>query len=112
MLNRRQILSGLGTMALVAAVITALGFSLVFPALAVQAVSRVTPNNRGAALAMYSVWVDIALGFTGPTGGWVATAFGFPAIYFCAMLCALLGVGICLIPFVKHRRRLNEAIAS
>jgi MFS family permease len=67
--------------AFLGAIITGIGFSLVFPALGVESMMRVTPDNRGAALGMYSVFVDVALGITGPVGGWIATRHGFSAIF-------------------------------
>jgi MFS family permease len=60
-------------MAMVGAALSGIGFSLIFPALGVVAVERVSASNRGAALAAYSVFIDVALGVTGPLGGWIAS---------------------------------------
>jgi MFS family permease len=76
------------SVALVGAMLTGVGFSLIFPSLGVEAMSRVTVDNRGAALAMYSVFVDVALGITGPVGGIIATHFNFSAIFLFAALSA------------------------
>jgi MFS family permease len=91
-------------MALVGASLTGIGFSLVFPALAVEAVARVSADNRGAALAMYSLFVDIALGSTGPLGGWVASQYGFPAVYLCAAAAAFSGLALAWGIYLSIRR--------
>ncbi|WP_199099010.1 MFS transporter [Dyella sp. ASV21] len=61
-------------MAMLGAALSGIGFSLIFPALGVVAVERVSSSNRGAALAAYSVFIDVALGITGPLGGWIASS--------------------------------------
>jgi MFS family permease len=66
-------LAGSSAMAMLGAALTGIGFSLIFPALGVEAVSRVSMNNRGAALSAYSVFIDVALGITGPLGGWIVS---------------------------------------
>lgn len=82
------------------AALTGAGFALVFPALGVEAVNRVSTHNRGAALGAYSVFLDVALGLTGPVGGWVAGHYDYPAIFllagFAALAAALLSVSLYL----------------
>ena len=82
------------------AALTGAGFALVFPALGVEAVNRVSTHNRGAALGAYSVFLDVALGLTGPVGGWVAGIYDYPAIFllagFAALAAALLSVSLYL----------------
>jgi MFS family permease len=78
-------------MALAGATLTGFGFSLVFPALGVEAVARVPAASRGAAIGVYSVFLDIALGITGPLAGMIATRLGYPAIFLGATLCCLAG---------------------
>ncbi|SPX09374.1 major facilitator superfamily protein [Escherichia coli] len=46
------------------------GFSLVFPALGVVAVKAVPQQNQGAALATYTVFMDLSLGVTDHWLGW------------------------------------------
>ncbi|MGE4481775.1 MFS transporter [Acidocella sp.] len=67
--------------ALLGAALAGFGFSLVFPALAVEALRTVAPGSRGAAIAIYTVFLDVALGVTGPLAGAVGGHFGYPAVF-------------------------------
>ena len=67
--------------ALIGAAITGLGFSLIFPALGVEAVRKVPPSNSGSALAAYGLFIDISLGLTGPLGGLIIGRFGMPYLF-------------------------------
>ncbi|MGS2740904.1 MFS transporter [Sinomicrobium sp. M5D2P17] len=72
--------------ALAGAAITGLGFSLVFPALGVEAVRLAPASNAGAALACYGLFIDISLGVTGPLEGAVIKVFGMEYLFlFCAL---------------------------
>ena len=53
-------------MAKIGVLLAGAGFSLVFPALGVVAVKAVPQQNQGAALATYTVFMDLSLGVTGP----------------------------------------------
>lgn len=56
-------------MAKIGVLLTGMGFSLVFPALGVVAVKAVPPQNQGAALATYTVFMDMSLGGYRAAGG-------------------------------------------
>ncbi|EIF8376156.1 MFS transporter [Salmonella enterica] len=71
-------------MAKIGVLLTGMGFSLVFPALGLVAVKAVPPQNQGAALATYTVFMDMSLGVTGPLAGLVMTWAGVPVIYLAA----------------------------
>jgi len=81
-------------MAIVAAALTGMGFSLIFPALGVEAVNRVSINNRGAALAAYSVFIDVALGITGPLGGWIVTGGRYGLMFAIAAAMSLAAMAL------------------
>ncbi|ARP81303.1 MFS transporter [Bordetella genomosp. 8] len=83
-------------MALAGAALTGFGFSLVFPSVGVEAVNRVPPGNRGAALGAYSAFLDLSLGITGPVAGLIVTGFGYPAIFLFAGLAAAIAICIAL----------------
>ena len=85
------------TMAGVGAAIAGLGFSLVFPALGVEAVHRVPAHSSGSALGVYAVFMDVAMALTGPLGGWIASGMGYNAIYGFAALAAMASVVLALV---------------
>ena len=78
--------------ALAGAALSGFGFSLVFPALGVEAVNLVPASSRGAAVGAYSLFIDLSLGITGPLVGAVAAGFGFASIFLFAALAALTGL--------------------
>ncbi|EKZ7809338.1 MFS transporter [Escherichia coli] len=71
-------------MAKIGVLLAGAGFSLVFPALGVVAVKAVPQQNQGAALATYTVFMDLSLGVTGPLAGLVMSWAGVPVIYLAA----------------------------
>jgi MFS family permease len=75
--------------AMLGAALSGVGFSLIFPALGVVAVERVSISNRGAALAAYSVFIDVALGVTGPLGGWIASGGRYAPMFVVAAMMSL-----------------------
>jgi len=77
------------------------GFSLVFPALGVVAVKAVPQQNQGAALATYTVFMDMSLGITGPLAGLVMAWAGVPVIYLAAA--GLVAVALLLTWRLKKR---------
>lgn len=79
-------------LALVGAALTGFGFSLVFPALGVEAVNLVPASSRGAAVGAYSLFIDLSLGITGPLAGAVAAGFGFVSIFLFAAAASLCGL--------------------
>lgn len=85
--------------AMLGASLCGIGFSLVFPALGVVAVERVSVSNRGAALAAYSVFIDVALGVTGPLGGWIASGGRYGPMF---VVAAALSLGAALLTGVLY----------
>jgi predicted MFS family arabinose efflux permease len=67
------------------------GFALVFPALGVELVREFAPQNRGAALGVYTAFLDLAMGVTAPVAGYLITRFGYPAIFLSAAGAAIFG---------------------
>jgi MFS family permease len=67
--------------ALAGAALSGCGFALVFPALGVEALKTVSDQNHGAALGVYTAFLDLAMGITGPTAGFIVGKFGYSAIF-------------------------------
>jgi predicted MFS family arabinose efflux permease len=79
------------------AAITGFGFSLVFPALGVEAVKRVTESNRGAALGVYTAFADVSFFLTGPLAGAIIGFYGYSSAFLFALVSVLTALGIVLV---------------
>lgn len=88
-------------MAKIGVLLAGAGFSLVFPALGVVAVKAVPQQNQGAALATYTVFMDLSLGVTGPLAGLVMSWAGVPVIYLAAA--GLVAIALLLTWRLKKR---------
>jgi MFS family permease len=83
--------------AMLGAALTGFGYSLVFPALGVEAVDRVAIENRGTALGVYTVFADVSFFMVGPVAGAVIGAFGYRSVFLFALLCVLSAFAIVLV---------------
>ena len=81
-------------MAFAGAALAGFGYSLVFPALGVEAVQRVSLENRGTALGVYTVFADVSFFMVGPVAGAVIGGFGYASVFLFALLCVLAAIGI------------------
>jgi len=96
-------------LAFAGAALTGFGFSLVFPALGVEAVRHIPPQDKGTALGAYGVFMDFALMVIGPAAGAIIGGFGYPPIYLFAGCSVLLALG--LTQWMASRERRNPPIA-
>jgi MFS family permease len=78
--------------ALAGALVLGLGFSLLYPALALLVVDRIEERRRGAALGAFTAFFDIGLGLGAPLAGAAASLGGYPAAF--AAAGALAGVAV------------------
>ena len=85
-------LAGAASVAVAGSAIAGAGYALVFPALAVEAMARVPAQSRGAAIGLYSVFLDVGLGLAGPTAGAVAGWFGYDAPFMLGAVATLVGL--------------------
>jgi MFS family permease len=72
--------------AIAGALISGLGFSLIYPALGVQLVRITPPASRGAVIGGFSAFFDIAIGVSGPVGGLIAAQAGYQTVFVAAAL--------------------------
>lgn len=92
--------------ALIGAGITGIGFSLVFPAMGVEAVALVSDNSKGAALAAYGLFIDISLGITGPLIGGVISLFGMSNLFgFCSLF---VFIGLLYSYYLQTKKKRSE----
>jgi MFS family permease len=70
------------------------GLSLLFPALALLVINRTDKAHQGAALGTFTSFWDIGLAAGGPLAGAIASGFGYPAIYWVMLVCAVASAGI------------------
>ncbi len=96
-------LAGNPLMAAVAAALTGFGFSLVFPALGVEAVRKVPDQNRGSALGVYTGFSDVSFFLVGPAAGAIIGAFGYASAFLFALIAVLTALGIVLVLSRRHK---------
>jgi MFS family permease len=80
--------------ALAGAALTGFGYSLVYPALGVEAVRSVPAQNHGLAMGAYTAFLDVALGFGTPVLGFLAERAGLGSAFIASALAALGTAGI------------------
>jgi MFS family permease len=84
-------------MAVAGAALAGFGFSLVFPALGVEAVKHVPERSRGTALGVYTVFADVSFFLVGPVAGAVIGAFGYASVFLFALVCVLASLGMVVV---------------
>ena len=82
--------------ALAAAVVQGVGYSLLFPALALLAVQRVGEQSRGAALGFFTAFFDAGMGLGAPFAGAMAVLIGYSGMFWIAAAFSLAGGALTL----------------
>jgi predicted MFS family arabinose efflux permease len=85
------------SVALTGAALGGFGFSLVFPAIGVEAVKRVSENNRGTALGVFTAFADVSFFLVGPIAGTVIAYFGYSSVFLFALISVLCSLGIVIV---------------
>jgi predicted MFS family arabinose efflux permease len=75
--------------ALAGAVVIGIGFSMLFPSLALMVVGEVGDDRRGSALGAFTAFFDIGVGLGGPIAGATASLAGYPAVFVLGSAAAL-----------------------
>ena len=78
--------------AVAGAVVMGMGFSTLFPALALIVVNRAGERRRGGAVGAFTAFFDIGVGLGAPLVGAIAAIAGYPAGFWAAAVCAAAGV--------------------
>lgn len=80
--------------ALLGAMLTGLGYSLVFPSLGVEAMKRASSQSRGLVLGAYLACFDLGIAMAGPLAGGVAQGLGVRAVFPAAAIAALSALAL------------------
>jgi MFS family permease len=99
-------------LALSGAALTGFGYSLVYPALGVEAVRLVPAQSRGLAMGAYTAFLDVALGFGTPALGLLADHTGLGSVFAASMLAALGSAGTAAGLLRKKRASCRTRVAA
>ncbi|WP_115719346.1 MFS transporter [Gallaecimonas mangrovi] len=84
--------AGNSYMALLGALLTGMGCSMVYPAMGVEVVKMINPQQRGTALGAFSAFQDLAYGVSAPLCGLLVGSQGFGIVYLIGGIAASLAL--------------------
>jgi MFS family permease len=96
------------SVALLGAVVVGIGFSMLFPSLALMVVGEVGNDSRGSAMGAFTAFFDIGVGLGGPICGATASLAGYPAVFVLSALAALGTATLAILP----RERVEVLVAG
>src|SRR5262249_42702410 len=80
--------------ALAGAIVVGVGFSMLFPALALMVVGDVGEDRRGSAMGAFTAFFDIGVGLGAPLAGATAALAGYSAVFVLGSGAALIAAGL------------------
>jgi MFS family permease len=98
--------------ALAGAVFTGVGYSLVYPSFAVEAVKRAPVQAKAFAMGTYTAFLDLSLGFGSPLLGCIAGVWGIESVFVCGALAVSTAAVVALKLRLDSRRSGPLAVAS
>lgn len=81
------------SVAVLGAVLTGIGYSLVYPGLGIEAVVRAPPQSRALAMGSYTAFLDLSLGVASPALGAIGARAGLGTVFLVSAV-AVLGAVI------------------
>lgn len=78
--------------ALLGALLTGLGCSMIFPSMGVEVIRLVAPELRATAFGAFAMFQDVAYAFAAPIAGILADSTGYPAVFMFGAVAAALGM--------------------
>jgi MFS family permease len=94
--------------ALLGALVVGVGFSMLFPSLALMVVGDVEEDRRGSALGAFTAFFDIGVGLGGPIAGATASLAGYPAVFYLSALAALGTSALAALPERRQTRAVDQ----
>jgi len=92
--------------ALSGALLTGLGCSMIYPAMGVEVIKKVSPDQRATALGGFSMFQDVSYAFSAPIGGIIADHFNYASTFLCGFIAALFGI-IIVFSMFKSKSDIN-----
>lgn len=83
--------AGAWWVAALGSVVMGLGFSLLFPSLALIVMDRTAEETRGTAMGAFTAFFDVGVGLGAPLAGAVAALADYPTAFYVAAGCAAAG---------------------
>jgi MFS family permease len=87
------------------AALAGFGYALVYPGLGVEAVRRAPPQSRGLVMGIYTVFLDVALGFGSPALGLIAGWAGLGSVFLASTLVVLCAAIVAVALLVAPSKR-------